>query len=70
MDWKEIAAIIAPLLGAGGAGFVFLWREIKDIDKKVDRLGDLLTNNLIAMKGEIGELKGAVGTLQSQTPTP
>ena len=39
MDWKEIVAIIAPLL-------------------------------LIAMKGEIGELKGAVGTLQSQTPTP
>lgn len=38
MDWKEITAIIAPLLGAGGAGFVFLWREIKDIDKKVDRL--------------------------------
>ena len=70
MDWKEIAAIIAPLLGTGGAGFVFLRREIKDIDKKVDRLGDLLTNNLIAMKGEIGELKGAVGTLQSQTPTP
>jgi len=38
MDWKEIVAIIAPLLGAGGAGCVFLWREIKDIDRKVDRL--------------------------------
>ena len=36
----------------------------------VDRLSDLLTNNLIAMKGEIGEFKGAVGTLQSQTPMP
>ena len=70
MDWKEITAIIAPILGAGGAGCVFLWREIKDIDKKVDRLSDLLTNNLIAMKGEIGELKGAVRTLQNQTPTP
>ena len=69
MDWKEIAATVAPLLGAGGAGCVFLWREIKDIDKKVDRLGDLLTNNLIAMKGEIGELKGAVGTLQGHSPT-
>lgn len=49
MDWKGIAATVAPLLGAGGAGVVLLWREIRDIDKKVDRLGALLTHTLIAV---------------------
>ena len=63
MDWKEIAAIIGPLLGAGLTGFIFLWREIKEIDRRqtsrMDTMNKLLTDNLIVMKGEIGELKGA-----------
>lgn len=58
MDWKEISAIIGPIIGAGITGFIFLWREIKDIDKKVDGLNQLLTNSLLSMKGDIGELKG------------
>ena len=52
------------------AGFdlAIRWRIPGSVE--VDRLSDLLTNTLIAMKGEIGELKGAVGTLQNQSPTP
>lgn len=69
MDWKEIFAIIGPLLGAGLTGFIFLWREIKDVDRRLggrmDAMNKLLTDNLIAMKGEVGELKG---TAHSHNP--
>ena len=54
MDWKEFASIAGVVL----AIFGFLWRELRILDRKIDGLSKLLTDNLISMKGEIGELKG------------
>ena len=34
-------------------------REITELDTKFDALNHLLTDNLLEMKGDIGELKGA-----------
>lgn len=36
-----------------------LEREISTLDRKIDQLNTLLTNNLIALNRDIGELQGA-----------
>ena len=39
-----------------------LEREISTLDRKIDQLNTLLTNNLIALNRDIGELQGASHT--------
>ena len=68
MDWTELAPFIA-ILGALGAMWWQLNSRIDTLDAKFDAkfdaLNKLLTDNLLALNWEIGELKGA-----SHTHTP
>ncbi len=68
MDWTEIVPFIA-VLGALGAMWWRLNSRIDTLDAKFDAkfdaLNKLLTDNLLALNREIGELKGA-----SHTHTP
>lgn len=73
MHIGEIVAIIATtsMLNAGTVMTVW-WqldskidREITALDAKVERLNSLLTDNLILLNRDIGELQGA-----SHTHTP
>ena len=72
MDWTELAPFIA-ILGALGAMWWRLNSRIDTLDAKIvqidakfdakfDALNKLLTDNLLALKREIGELKGAAHT--------
>ncbi len=61
MEWTEIAPSLAVL----GALIAIWWRlngRIDTLDAKIDRLNALLTDNLIALNRDIGELKGASHT--------
>ena len=59
MDWKNLG-VFATLL----AVFVTMWwqldrkieYEISALDRKIDQLNSLLTNNLIALNRDLGEL--------------
>lgn len=59
MDWKNLATLLAV--------FVTMWwqldrkikYEISTLDHKIDQLNSLLTNNLIALNRDMGELQGA-----------
>lgn len=56
MDWKkEITTIIAVV----GIIIAMWWQLDSKIETRIGRVETLLTENLLAMKGEIGELKGA-----------
>ena len=68
MNWTELAPFIA-ILGALGAMW---WRldskiesRVGSVEARIGRLEALLTENLIALNRDIGELKGA-----SHTHTP
>ena len=65
MDWIELAPFIA-ILGALGAMWWRLNSRIDTLDAKFDAkfdaLNKLLTDNLLALNREIGELKGASHT--------
>lgn len=43
--------------------------SIDALDAKIERLNTLLTENLIEMKGEIGEVKGRMTNIQSHAHT-
>ena len=61
MEWTELAPSLAVL----GALIAIWWRlnsRIDTLDAKIDRLNVLLTDNLIALNRDIGELKGASHT--------
>ena len=75
MDWTELAPFIA-VLGALGAMWWRLNGRIDTLDAKIgqidakfdakfDALNKLLTDNLLALNRDIGELKGT-----SHTHTP
>ena len=57
MNWTELAPFLA-VLGALGT----MWWQLSS---RIDTLNKLLTDNLIALNRDIGELKGA-----SHTHTP
>ena len=70
MDWiglaPVIAALVGPMLTIVALAF---WRytdntqeEFRIITGKFDALNKFLTDNLMEMKGEIGELKGQAPT--------
>ncbi len=61
MDWTEIVPFIAVL----GVLVAMWWRLDSKIETRIGRLEALLTDNLIALNRDIGELKGA-----SHTHTP
>ena len=72
MDWTELAPFIA-VLGALGAMWWRLNSRIDTLDAKIvqidakfdtkfDALNKLLTDNLLALNRDIGELKGAAHT--------
>ena len=61
MDWTEIVPFIAVL----GVLVAMWWRLDSKIETHIGRLEALLTDNLIALNRDIGELKGA-----SHTHTP
>ena len=54
MEWTELAPFIA-VLGALGT----MWWQLSS---RIDALNKLLTDNLIALNRDIGELKGASHT--------
>ena len=54
MEWTELAPFIA-VLGALGT----MWWQLSSC---IDALNKLLTDNLIALNRDIGELKGASHT--------
>jgi len=58
MDWTEIVPFIA-VLGALGA---MRWRLDSKIETRIGRLEALLTDNLIALNRDTGELKGSAHT--------
>ena len=65
MDWIELAPFIA-ILGALSAMWWRLNSRIDTLDAKFDAKFDtinkLLTDNLLALNRDIGELKGAAHT--------
>ena len=72
MNWTELAPFIA-ILGALGAMWWRLNSRIDTLDAKIvqidakfdakfDALNKLLTDNLLALNRDIGELKGAAHT--------
>ena len=65
MNWTELAPFLA-VLGALGAMWWRLNSRIDTLDAKFDAkfdaLNKLLTDNLLALNREIGELKGAAHT--------
>jgi len=61
MNWTEIVPFIAVL----GVLVAMWWRLDSKIETRIGRLEALLTENLIALNRDIGELKGA-----SHTHTP
>ena len=63
MDWTEIVPFIAVL----GVLVAMWWRLDSKIETRIGRLEALLTENLIALNRDIGELKGASHT-HTQTP--
>ena len=70
MNWTELAPFLA-VLGALGAMWWRLNSRIDTLDAKFDAkfdaLNKLLTDNLLALNRDIGELKGASHT-HTQTP--
>ena len=73
MHTREIVAIIATTSVLNAGTVMTVWwqldnkidREITALDAKVERLNTLLTDNLILLNRDIGELQGA-----SHTHTP
>ena len=73
MHIREIVAIIATTSVLNAGTVMTVWwqldnkidREITALDAKVERLNSLLTDNLILLNRDIGELQGA-----SHTHTP
>ena len=73
MHIREIVAIIATTSVLNAGTVMTVWwqldnkidREITPLDAKVERLNTLLTDNLILLNRDIGELQGA-----SHTHTP
>ena len=63
MDWTEIVPFIAVL----GVLVAMWWRLDSKIETRIGRLEALLTDNLIALNRDIGELKGSAHT-HTQTP--
>ena len=61
MNWTEMVPFIAVL----GVLVAMWWRLDSKIETRIGRLEALLTENLIALNRDIGELKGA-----SHTHTP
>ncbi len=61
MNWTEILPFIAVL----GLLLAMWWRLDSKIETRIGRLEKLLTDNLIVLNRDIGELKG-----QAPTPTP
>ena len=68
MSWKELAPFVAVL----GVLIAIWWQldskieaRIGSVEARIGRLETLLTDNLIALNRDIGELKGA-----SHTHTP
>ena len=58
VNWTEIAPFVV-VLGSLGAIWWRLNGRIDTLDAKIDTLNRLLTDNLIALNRDIGELKGA-----------
>ena len=58
MDWTEIVPFIAVL----SVLVAMWWRLDSKIETRIGRLEALLTENLIALNRDIGELKGASHT--------
>lgn len=58
MNWTELAPFLAVL----GVLVAMWWRLDSKIETRIGRLEALLTENLIALNREIGELKGASHT--------
>ena len=76
MATKEIIAIVGSvigsilvILGTVIALDMRLANRIDALDAKIERLNTLLTENLIEMKGEIGEVKGQMTSVQSHAHT-
>ena len=72
MEWTGLVPVIVVL---GGIGTVW-WRLNSRIDRletkfdtKFDTLTKFLTDNLLALNREIGELKGGIGELKGQART-
>ena len=73
MHIREIVSIIATTSVLNAGTVMTVWwqldnkidREITSLDAKVERLNTLLTDNLILLNRDIGELQGA-----SHTHTP
>lgn len=58
MSWTEIVPFIAVL----GVLAAMWWRLDSKIETRIGRLEALLTDNLIALNRNIGELKGTAHT--------
>ena len=61
MEWTDIITLLTVV---GGLGTVW-WRlnsRIDRLDAKFDTLSKLLTDNLIALNRDIGELRGQAHT--------
>ena len=58
MDWVEFLPFLAVL----GLLLAMWWRLDSKIETRIGRLEKLLTDNLIALNRDIGELKGQAHT--------
>ena len=58
MDWTEFLPFIAVL----GLLLAMWWRLDSKIETRIGRLEKLLTDNLIVLNRDIGELKGQAHT--------
>ena len=69
MDWATISTILGAILTTFTLNRLFAWRRADKIDRRFDDLTKLLTENLIEMKGDLGEVKGEIKSVQGQSHT-
>ena len=58
MDWKDLTPFLAIL----GVVVAMWWQLDSKIESRVGRVENLLTENLIALNRDIGELRGQAHT--------
>ena len=67
--WAPISGILGAILAAVQLCVLAVWRRNDKIDRRFDQLATSSNETLIKITGELGELKGALKSVQRQAHT-